>query len=287
MQNWHNQGLPHASHTLLNPLFAPATSLSRRRPEAATSCSSTCSIAASTPRRGRSPVPSARQGGRPPRRSRRSSTPFPARIATLTADRRPPSPRRRRNRPRVPYRVYASDETGDVVLTCFRGQRDYLEKHLPIGAMRYVSGLVQMFDGTAQIVHPGSYRRRRRLRQAAADRARLSAHRRACARLAAPRDRTGADQSALNCPNGSATMYCGERKFPPFAEALRRVHQPRRHRLTSCPTSHTGRGSPMTNCSRANSRWRWCAAQLRRPAGMRHAGNGELRRRSSPRCPIR
>ena len=36
--------------------------------------------------------------------------------------------------------VYASDDTGDVVLTFFRAKPGYVEKLLPVGAKRYVSG---------------------------------------------------------------------------------------------------------------------------------------------------
>src|SRR6202000_1761379 len=61
----------------------------------------------------------------------------PGTMVTLevTVDRhRPPPPRNRR----APYLVYASDDTGDVVLTYFRAQPDYVEKLLPVGAKRYV-----------------------------------------------------------------------------------------------------------------------------------------------------
>src|SRR3954462_3372558 len=69
----------------------------------------------------------------------------------VTVDRhRPPPPRNAR----APYLVYASDDTGDVVLTFFRAKPDYVEKILPVGAKRYVSGTVQMYDGIPQIVHP-------------------------------------------------------------------------------------------------------------------------------------
>src|SRR6201992_22045 len=69
----------------------------------------------------------------------------------VTVDRhRPPPPRN----PRSPYLVYASDDTGDVVLTYFRSAPGYVEKLLPVGAKRYVSGTLQMYDGTPQIVHP-------------------------------------------------------------------------------------------------------------------------------------
>ena len=41
----------------------------------------------------------------------------------VTVDRhRPPPP----NRPRAPYQVYASDETGTLTLTYFKGNKDFL-----------------------------------------------------------------------------------------------------------------------------------------------------------------
>src|SRR3954465_15092201 len=77
----------------------------------------------------------------------------PGTVVTLeiTVDRHRPVPGRN---PRAPHLVYASDDTGDVVLTYFRAQPGYVEKLLPVGAKRYVSGTLQMFDGMPQIVHP-------------------------------------------------------------------------------------------------------------------------------------
>src|SRR5215475_12959385 len=61
----------------------------------------------------------------------------------VTIDRhRPPPPRNRR----APYLVYASDETGDVILTYFRNPPGMVEKLLPVGTVRYVSGTLQMYD---------------------------------------------------------------------------------------------------------------------------------------------
>ena len=75
----------------------------------------------------------------------------PGSVVTLkvTVDRHRPQPNRNS---RAPYLIYASDDTGDVVLTYFRGDRSYLEKLLPVGAERYVSGTIQTFDGMWQIV---------------------------------------------------------------------------------------------------------------------------------------
>jgi len=77
----------------------------------------------------------------------------PGSIATVavTIDRHRPSPP---NRPRVPYQIYVSDETGDLVLTFFHAKRDYLEKLLPVGELRYVSGMTALYDGMLQMVHP-------------------------------------------------------------------------------------------------------------------------------------
>src|SRR5438477_12946844 len=54
---------------------------------------------------------------------------------------RPPPP----GRSRVPYLIYASDETGDIVMTYFNANRDYLQKLFPVGAVRYVSGTAAIF----------------------------------------------------------------------------------------------------------------------------------------------
>src|SRR3954463_16827161 len=77
----------------------------------------------------------------------------PGQMVTLevTVDRHRPAPP---GRARAPHLVYASDDTGDVVLTYFRAQPGYVEKLLPVGTTRFVSGTGQMFDGTLQIVHP-------------------------------------------------------------------------------------------------------------------------------------
>jgi ATP-dependent DNA helicase RecG len=77
----------------------------------------------------------------------------PGSVATVavTVDRhRPPPP----NRPKAPYQIYASDETGDLILTYFHAKRDYLEKLLPVGELRYVSGTAVLYDGMLQMVHP-------------------------------------------------------------------------------------------------------------------------------------
>jgi ATP-dependent DNA helicase RecG len=71
-------------------------------------------------------------------------------VAVIVGKHRAPPP----NRPRAPYQIYASDDTADITLTYFKGNRDYLEKLLPEGELRYVSGTATYYDGMLQMTHP-------------------------------------------------------------------------------------------------------------------------------------
>lgn len=77
----------------------------------------------------------------------------PGKVVTVavTVGRHRPAPP---GRTRAPHLVYASDDTGDIVLTYFHARRDYLEKLLPVGATRIVSGTAASYDGMLQMVHP-------------------------------------------------------------------------------------------------------------------------------------
>ncbi len=55
---------------------------------------------------------------------------------------------------RQPYRVRCRDETGFLFLVFFHAHTDYLEKLLPVGATRVVSGQVEHFNNQIQITHP-------------------------------------------------------------------------------------------------------------------------------------
>ena len=53
-----------------------------------------------------------------------------------------------------PYRVHVMDEQTEFQLVFFHAKGDYLQRLLPTGQKRLVSGKVEIFDGVAQIVHP-------------------------------------------------------------------------------------------------------------------------------------
>ncbi|MCT8999560.1 ATP-dependent DNA helicase RecG [Chelativorans intermedius] len=70
---------------------------------------------------------------------------------SLTVDRHQPPPGGRKN---VPYRVYAFDETGEIALTFFHAHQAYLERLLPVGGAVVVSGRMEWFNSRPSMVHP-------------------------------------------------------------------------------------------------------------------------------------
>lgn len=56
--------------------------------------------------------------------------------------------------PRQPYRVHCSDGSGRVILVFFHARPDYLEKTLPQGAVRIVSGTLERYGDRLEMAHP-------------------------------------------------------------------------------------------------------------------------------------
>lgn len=54
----------------------------------------------------------------------------------------------------APYRVQVSDDTGEMNLVFFRANKAWVEKQLPEGEQRIISGKVEYYQGRAQMVHP-------------------------------------------------------------------------------------------------------------------------------------
>jgi ATP-dependent DNA helicase RecG len=72
-------------------------------------------------------------------------------IATLTVT---VDAHQKPHNPRQPYRVRCRDETGFLFLVFFHAHTDYLEKLLPVGSTRIVSGKIEHFNDQVQITHP-------------------------------------------------------------------------------------------------------------------------------------
>jgi ATP-dependent DNA helicase RecG len=259
---------------LLNPLFAPVTSLSGVGPkqdklfryllgrdETPRLVDLLLHLPASViDRRARPKIRDAAQGA----------------VVTLevTVDRhRPPPPRNAR----APFLVYASDDTGDVVLTFFRAKPGYVEKLLPVGAKRYVSGTLQMYDGIPQIVHPDRVVDEAGFAKLSGidpvypltEGLALGSLRRAMAQ---------ALQKLPELPEWISPEVIRRCKFPPVAEALNRVHVP--VELTDIlPDGPFWSRLAFDELLAGQLALALVRAQLRRPAGDRHAGDGDLRKK--------
>jgi ATP-dependent DNA helicase RecG len=198
----------------------------------------------------------------------------PGTVVTLevTVDRHRPTPARNA---RAPHLVYASDDTGDVVLTYFRAQPGYVEKLLPVGAKRYVSGAAQMYDGTLQITHPDRVVDEAGFAKLSGidpvypltEGLALGSLRRAMAQ---------ALQKLPILPEWISAEVIRRCKFPPIAEALNRVHLP--VEMTDIlPDGPFWSRLAFDELLAGQLALALVRAQLRRPAGDRHAGDGHLR----------
>jgi ATP-dependent DNA helicase RecG len=192
----------------------------------------------------------------------------------VTVDRhRPPPP----YRSRAPYQVYASDETGDLILTYFNARRDYLQKLLPLGERRYVSGTVQLYDDMLQMVHPERV-------VAEGDLAKLP--------LVEPvyplTDGLSLNQvgkaavAALDrlptLPEWQEPSWVARERFPSFADALRLLHRP------SDPADLLPEGLAWSRLAydeflAGQLALALVRAHLRRPAGRATPGTGQLQKK--------
>ncbi len=78
----------------------------------------------------------------------------PGKVATMIVEVLAHSPSPPGRNSRAPYRVTCGDETGRLTLVFFHADGDYLERSLPVGEKRVVSGKVELFDGKRQMTHP-------------------------------------------------------------------------------------------------------------------------------------
>jgi ATP-dependent DNA helicase RecG len=191
----------------------------------------------------------------------------------VTIDRHRPAPP---GRDRAPHLIYASDETGDLVLTYFRARRDYLEKLFPVGETRYVSGTTAFYDGMLQMVHPDRVVDEKGLSQLP----QIEPVYPLTEGLTANMLHRAIDASLAKVPaltEWQDAAFLARNDFPPFAQALAGMHRP-------AQMTDVDPGSP------ARSRLAYdelLASQLalallrerdRKRKGRVHSGDGHLRK---------
>jgi len=183
---------------------------------------------------------------------------------------RPPG----RGRSRAPFRVLVADETGDVELVFFLANHDWIQRSLPVGAKRWISGKLELWDGHLQIVHPD-----RVLDEAGL--ARLppvepiyplteglhqSVLQRACA-LALAR--------SPHLPEWLDRQFGPTRELPSFADALTAVHRPQTPQAIE-PTSAPRLRLAYDELLAGQLALLLVRSHMRRQQGRAHQGEGAL-----------
>jgi ATP-dependent DNA helicase RecG len=217
------------------------------------------------------------------RRSRpklRDVTPDTVVTVAVTVDRHRPAPPHRR---RAPYQVYTHDETGDLILTFFNARRDYLQKLLPVGERRYVSGTISLYDGMMQMVHP--------------DRV-VAEHDFAQLPLIEPSypltegitlNQLGkAMRVALSrvpqIAEWQEPSWVARERFPTFAEALSLLHRPE-HPNDALPESRAWSRLAYDEFLAGQLALALVRAHVRRPLGRKTQGTGEIRKKITAALP--
>ncbi len=143
-------------------------------------------------------------------------------VAVTVHEHRAPPP----HRARAPYRVVTGDDTdATLTLTFFHARKDYLEKLLPVGELRYVSGIAEVYDGNLQMVHPDRVVDEKGL----ADLPLVEPVYPLTEGLAlgnVRRAMEGAVARLPDLPEWQDEAWLSRERFPTFAGALRHLHRP-------------------------------------------------------------
>ena len=174
---------------------------------------------------------------------------------------RPPPP----NRPRLPYRIETSDDTGTLTLTFFSARKDYLEKILPVGTRRYVSGTAALYDGMLQMVHPDRVVDEAGLAKLPLVEPVYPLTEGSVRKPVAPRDRRRAGESS-RAAGMAGSGVAGAQKVSRVCRCAAPIAPAARARRRESRKRRRGRGSRSTNFWPASSRSAWCAPT---PAGRR------------------
>jgi len=192
----------------------------------------------------------------------------------VTIDRhRAPPP----GRSRAPFLIYAHDDTGDIVLTYFKADRRYLERLLPIGELRHVSGTTAFYDGLLQMVHPD-----RVVDEAGLAKLPLIEPVYPLTEGLAPGQVRRAVEAALArmpaLPEWQDAAWMAQQNWPSFSEALSSLHRPAAPENVE-PQSPAWSRLAYDELLAGQLALALTRAHMRRPAGREHVSEGRLRSR--------
>jgi ATP-dependent DNA helicase RecG len=125
-----------------------------------------------------------------------------------------------------PYRVHVEDDTGDAQLVFFMTNVNWIEKSLPIGARRFVSGRLELYDGYRQIVHPDRVLDAESVHNLAPVEPVYGATEGLQPRAIARALEAALQRVPQNMPEWLDASFLAAQNFPGFAGALDAIHHP-------------------------------------------------------------
>lgn len=192
---------------------------------------------------------------------------------------------------RRPFRVLVEDATGDITLVFFGMPQARVEKMLPLGSHRYITGRIDLWDGHRQMVHPARI----------VDEAGLAAQPTVEPIYGATEGLTSRAISKLAhaalerlpvLPEWLDPAWMAREGLPAFADALRAEHRPE---VAPPPVPEGGGAPPRSPARRRLAYDELLASQLalalmrarnRRAPGRANAGDGALSGRIEAALPF-
>ena len=208
----------------------------------------------------------------------------PVTLGVTVTDHRPPGPGRRA------YRVLVEDSTGDISLVFFGMPKARIEKMLPLGTHRYISGRIELWEGYRQMVHPSRVVDEAGLAELPAIEPVYGATEGLTSRAIGKLAHSALDRLPV-LPEWQDPAWLKAEELPPFADALRAEHHPDE----APPAAIPGEPPPQTPARRRLAYDELLASQLalalmrarqRRKPGRANAGDGALKDRIAAALPF-
>jgi len=199
--------------------------------------------------------------------------------ARVTEHQEPPNARSR-----APFRVLVEDETGDVELVFFLANPAWVRSRLPIGATRWISGKLELWDGRRQMVHPDRVMDAEELQRLPAVEPVYGLteglYQRTVARAA-----EGALKRLPSLPEWIAPEVLSRKKLPGFAEALDVLHRPKTPEAID-PSGPASTRLAFDELLANQIALLLVRARMRAQSGHRHLGEGALGKKIEAALPF-
>jgi ATP-dependent DNA helicase RecG len=142
-------------------------------------------------------------------------------LKVTVEEHRPPPP----GRMKAPFRVLVSDETADMEVAFFNPRIGQIQSMLPVGQTRWLSGKLEMFDGLRQMVHPERILDEQQLATLPPVEPVYPLTEGLGPRLVAKTARAALARLPT-LPEWQDASLLAKRQWPTFAEAMRAMHDP-------------------------------------------------------------